>query len=86
MLTYRNAVALEAIEGIRVPVYPGPRLFKGKGERTAEGKKGPDTEHRRRNGTRELNEDLSEFYLLADGKPTWKCPELLLKGKHGVIV
>ena len=63
-------------------MYPGPRLRKGKGKRTAEGKKGPDTEHKRRKGTREFNEDLSEFYLLPGDKKVWECPDLLLKGKH----
>ena len=46
------------------------------------GKEGPDTEHRRRKGIRELNEDLSEFYLLPDNKLVWECPALLLRGKH----
>ena len=63
-------------------MYPAPRLRKGRGVRTAVGKKGPDTEHRRRKGTRGLNEDLSRYYLLAKGKLSWECPELLLNGKH----
>ena len=81
-LTNYNTVALEALKGTRPPVYPGHRLRKGQGRRTAEGKEGPDLEHRRREGIRELNEDLSQFYLLADDKLMWECPALLLRGKH----
>jgi len=77
-----NAVALEAVAKIRVPVYPGPRLLKGKGKRTAEGKKGADDEHKRRKGERELNQELSRYYQLPVKKVAWSCPALLLKGKH----
>jgi len=81
-LTNYNAVALEAIRGTQKPVYPEPRLRKGRGIRTAVGKTGPDREHRRRKGTRELNGDLSKYFLLAEGKLLWESTELLLKGKH----
>jgi hypothetical protein len=63
-------------------VYPEPRLLKGGCKRTAEGTKAAD-ERRRRKGTRGLNQELSRYYLLAEGQETWGCPELLLKGKHG---
>ena len=73
------------IESARVPVYPGPRLKKGIKPRSAQGKKGPDTEHKRRKRTRDLNEELSRYYRLGVKKSVWECPELLSKGKHGVI-
>ena len=79
----RYVVALEALAKIRVPVYAGPRLLKGAGKRTAQGKKGADSEHKRRKGTRELNQELSRYYPLPAKKVAWGCPELLLKGKHG---
>ena len=77
-----NAVALEVVETIRVPMYPGPRLIRGTGKRSLQGKKAPDAEHKRRKGTRELNEELSQYYQLAENQTAWGCPELLLKGKH----
>jgi len=77
-----NAVALEAVATIRVPIYPGPRLLKGKGKRTAEGKKGADDEHKRRKEARELNQELSRYYQLPVNKLAWSCPELVLKGEH----
>ena len=83
VLIDRNAVALEVVETIRVRVYSEPQLLKGRGERTAMGRKGPDAEDRRRKGTRGVNEELSQYYLLAEGQEAWGCPELLLKGKHG---
>ena len=64
-----NAVALGAIAKIRVPVYPGPRLLKGKGKRTAEGKKGADAEHERRKGERELNQELDASFTLTTTSP-----------------
>jgi len=76
-----NAVALEAVETIREPVYPTPRLLKGKGKQTTDGKKAK-AERRRREGTRELNEKLSRYYQLPGEQPAWGCPELLLNGKH----
>ena len=78
----RNTVALEVVETIRVQVYSEPQLLKGRGERTAMGRRDPDAEHRRRKGTRGVNEELSQYYLLAEGQEAWGCPELLLKGKH----
>lgn len=77
-----STVALEVIETIRVPIYTGPRLIKGIGRRTARGKKGPDAEHKRRKGARELNEELSQYYQLAANQAVWGCPELLSKGKQ----
>ena len=68
---------------IRVPTYTEPRLAKGANKRTAEGKKDPDKEHRRRKGVRGWNEELSRYYRLAPKRAAWRCPELLLKGKHG---
>ena len=77
-----NAVALDVVEVIRVQVYPEPRLLKGRGKRAAEGKKAAD-ERRRRKGTRGLNEELSQYYPLAENQEMWECPGLLLKGKYG---
>jgi len=77
-----NAVALEAVTMIRLPLYPGPRLLKGKAKRAAQVKKGAKAERKRRKGTRELNEKLSRYYPLPD-PAVWTSPELLLKGKHG---
>jgi len=77
-----NPVALEVISTIREPVYPEPQLLTGKGVRTKEGSKGPDDEHNRRKGTRELNQELSKYYQLPGKKAVWGSPELLLKGKH----
>ena len=77
------AVALEVVATIRVQEYAEPRLTKRRGKRTAEGKKAPDAEHRRREGTRGLNEELSQYYRLADKQDLWECPELLVKGKYG---
>ena len=79
-----NAVALEAVKSIRAPVYAEPRLAKGTGTRSAEGQKVPDEEYKRRKETRELNEGLSRYYPLKVNQSAWGCPELLLKGKHGV--
>ena len=78
-----NAVALGAIATIRVPVYSEPRLLRGNGKRTAKGRRGPDAEHKRRNGTRELNQELSRYYKLSFDEPVWTSSGLLLKGKHG---
>jgi len=77
-----NAVALGAVKENRFPVYTKPRPREGKGKRTAEGKKGPSAEHKRRKGTRGFHEELSRYYLLAGGEAVWKCPELLRKGEH----
>ena len=77
-----NAVALEVVKTIQVRVYAEPRLAKGAGTRTAEGRRAPDAEYRRRKGTRELNEELSQYYQLAANKRVWKCPKLLSMGKH----
>ena len=63
------AVALEVVATIRVREYAEPRLFEGRGKRTAEGKKAPDAEHRRRKGTRQLNEELSRYYQLGVNQP-----------------
>ena len=68
-----------------MPVYPGPRLKKGIKPRSAQGKKGPDTEYKRRKRTRDLNEELSRYYQLGVKKSVWECPDLLSKGKHGAI-
>jgi len=68
-----------------VPVYDAPRLKKGVSTRTTQGKKAPDAEHRRRMGTREINEELSRYYQLGVNQSVWRCPELLRKGKHGTI-
>lgn len=84
-LIYWNVAALAAIERFRAPVYDTPRLTRGTGVRTTQGKKAPDTEHRRRENTRELNEELSRYYQLATNQEAWGCPELVLKGKYDVI-
>ena len=63
-------------------MYTEHRLLKGKGTRTKEGSKGPDSEHKRRTGVRELNEELSKYYQLPGRQTAWGCPELLLKGKR----
>ena len=75
-----NAVALETIQR-REPVYSAPKLVKGKGKRTTQGNKAPDAEYRRRAGIREVNEQLSRYYETLDPQG-WKCPDLLVKGKH----
>ena len=77
------AVALEVVATIRVREYAEPRLTEREGKRTAEGKKAPDAEHKRRKGTRELNEELSQYYRLENNQAVWGCPELLCKSKHG---
>lgn len=79
----RDPVALQFVETIREPVYETPRLTSGKGTRTARGEKAPDAEQRRREGIRELNEELSRYYPLITSQGAWGCPELLSKGKHG---
>ncbi|KAF9650821.1 hypothetical protein BDM02DRAFT_3111671 [Thelephora ganbajun] len=85
--SYENAlgIALEVIETIRIPVHPGPRLFKSNTKRTAKGKKGPDAECRRRKGTRETNEELSRYYPLTTVEEEWRCPELLVQVLHDVL-
>jgi len=80
-----NAAALQVIKMSRAPVYPGPRLKKGTKTRSALGKRAPDAEHKRRKGTRGLNEEFNCYYQLGVNKSVWGCPELLSKGKHGVI-
>jgi len=75
-----NAVTLGAVAKSRAPVYPGPRLLKGKTKRSAQVKKGAEAERERRKGTRELYEELSQYYLLP--AKMWGTPELLLKGKR----
>jgi hypothetical protein len=80
-----NAAALKVVELIRTPVYAEPRLTRGAGTRTAQGRKAPDADHRRRMETRQLNEELSRYYPLGENQSVWKCPELLLKGKHDVV-
>lgn len=67
---------------IRAPEYDAPRLTRGNGTRTAQGKKAPDAEHRRRRGTRELNEELSRYYRLPANQEEWRRPELVVKGEH----
>jgi len=80
-----NSVALEVVGSTRIPVYAAPRLKKGDGTRTTQGKRAPDAEHRRRMSTRQLNEELSRYYQLGVSQSTWDCPGLLTKGKHSVI-
>jgi len=80
-----NAAALGVIEFTRAPVYAGPRLKKGTNTRSTQGKKAPDAEHERRKGARDLNGELSRYYQLAVNKSIWECPDLLSKGKHGMI-
>lgn len=77
-----DAVALEAVKTNRLPVYAGPRLIKGTGKRTAEGKTAPDLEYEKRKGTRDSNEELSRYYELAPKQAAWGCPALLSRGKH----
>ena len=78
-----NAVALELIETTLLPVYGTPRLTRGVGRRKTECRIDPDAERRRREGTRELHEELSRYFLLGEGQATWSCPELTMEGKHG---
>lgn len=80
----RSSVALDAVKTIRVPMYPEHRLFEAKTrvERTVAGKKRADAEHRRREGARELNEELSQHYLLDVDREVWTAPGLLLEGKR----
>lgn len=78
-----NVVALDYVETIREPVYDAPRLARGAGTRTTEGKDAPDAEDRRRREIRTLNEELSRYYRLATNQRAWGCPGLLSKGKHG---
>ena len=80
-----NAVALGVVELTRTPVYAEHRLKKGTGTRSAQGKRAPDAECKRRREIRELNEKLSRYYQLGVGRSEWRCPKLLSKGKHGVI-
>lgn len=80
-----HAVALEAIYADRPPVYETHKLRRGTGTRSAQGDKASDAEHRRREGIREVNEALSRYYRLPVNQSVWACPELLSKGKHGVI-
>ena len=77
-----NSVALQFVETIREPVYDTPRLTRRTGRRTAQGRKRPDKEYRRRQGALELNGELSRYYQLAANQGAWKCPELLSNGKH----
>ena len=79
-LTGRNAVALEAVQRQK-PVYDAPKLAKGYGGRTTQGKRAPDAEHKRRAGIRWVNEELSRYYETLE-RQGWRCPELLAKGKH----
>jgi len=71
-----NAVALGVVQTLRVPMYSEPRLIKGTGRRTGEGRKAPDVEHKRRKGIRGLNEELSKYYQLAANQTAWGCPDL----------
>ena len=80
----RNSVALEVVGSTRIPVYAAPRLTKGAGTRTTQGKSAPDAEHRKRMSTRQLNEEPSRYYRLGVSQSTWDCPRLLRKGKHSV--
>jgi len=90
-----NAVAVRVVERTRAPVYPLPRLKKGTGTRSTQGerasggehrrKRALDAENRRRKEIRRLNEQLSRYYELGVNRLVWECPELLSRGKHGVI-
>jgi len=80
-----HAVALEAIHTVRPPVHNTHKLRRGTGTRSAQGDKASDAEQRRREGIREVNEVLSRYYHLPVNQLVWACPELLSKGKHGVI-
>lgn len=78
----RSAVALKVIENRREPIYPEQRLVRGRGRRTAEGRRGPDMEHFRRQEIRRLIEELSRYYRLEDDEETWMAPALLRNGRH----
>jgi len=90
-----NAAALWLVELTRAPVYDVPRLKKGTGTRSTQGKRASGAEHRReraldaesrrRRETRRLNGELSRYYQLGVNKSEWGCPDLLSRGKHGVI-
>jgi len=79
-----NSAVLEVVELTLIPVYTAPRLKKGAGTRTTQGK-GPDVEYGKGEGTQELNEELSRYYRLGVSQSTWECPGLLTKGKHGAV-
>jgi len=76
-------------------VYDVPRLKKGTGTRSTQGKRASGAEHRRkkaldaesrrRREIRRLNAELSRYYRLGVNRLVWECPELLSRGKHGVI-
>ena len=83
-LTDWNPVALEVIQMMWIPVYDTSRLTTGTGMRAGPSKKA-HTERRRRQGIRRLSEELSRYYPLPANQSAWGCPELLSKGKHGVI-
>ena len=80
-----NAAALGVIKFTRTPVYAEHRLKRGINERSTQGKKAPDAEHKWREEARDLHEELSRYYRLGVKKSVWECPKLLSKGKHGVI-
>jgi hypothetical protein len=80
----RHAVALALIETRRDPIYAEHRLVKGIRTRTKKGKKPADTEWERRNVARVLNEQLSRYYELEDGRALWTAPALLRKGRHKI--
>ena len=79
-----NAVALEVVKTMWIPVYNTSQLTTGTGMRAGPGKKAR-VERRRRQGIRQLNEELSKYYPLPVNQSAWGCPELLSMGKHGVI-
>ena len=68
---------------LRGPVYAEDHLLKGHGRRKGVGSKGADEEYERRNGTRQVYQNLSRYYRLERGRSAWSAPQLLLMGKHG---
>ena len=64
-------------------MYSGDRLAKGRGLRTKSGSKEADGEYERRNGTRQVYQELSRYYRLEEGWAVWSVPQLLSRGKRG---
>ena len=77
-----NAAAVRVIRVIRPLVNQEPRLFTGKGQRTAEGSKHPDKEFERRKEEKRLFQELSRYYPLRQNQSGWARPSLFSLGKH----
>lgn len=78
-----NPAVTEIISGLLEPVYNEDRLSTGRGSRTKVGSRRADKEFERRNGTREVYQRLSRYYILQGKRSRWDATELLVEGKHG---